>query len=73
MPQAAEKQRARWPGSIEEATAFLKNAGFTLTMHWEWLISKNHIITEREKDAIKYLCNEWDFGGLIINQTQEKT
>jgi hypothetical protein len=67
MPQATDEQRARWPGWDAEAIKFLEDAGYKLTRDWEWIKPVGHTPTERELDAIDYMCNEWDFGGI---QTQ---
>lgn len=68
MPQATNEQRARWPGSDQQAIKFLEDAGYVLTRNWKWIIPKNHKPTEREYDAMDYMCNEWDFGGFENNQ-----
>jgi len=64
MPQASPEQRARWPGSDTEASKFLAEAGYILTSDWYWIKPKNHKPTEKELDAIDYMCNEWDYSGL---------
>lgn len=60
MPQASEELRAKFPGSDTEALKVLEgkvtiNRGF---MRWVTAYKP----TEREMDAIQYLCDEWDYG-----------
>jgi len=68
MPQATDEQRARWPGWDAEAIKFLEDAGYKLTKEWNWIIPPGHKPTEREYDAMDYMCNEWDFGGFENSQ-----
>jgi hypothetical protein len=60
MPQATEELRAKFPGNDCEAFEVLKgnfndHAGviYPKTVGYE--------MTEREGDAIDYLCDEWDY------------
>lgn len=67
MPSTTPERAARWPGLDSQAIDYLNNQGFTLTRSWEW--TKPHstyILTEKEEDAIVYLIQEWDFGGILI-------
>lgn len=67
MPQTTPERAARWPGLDSEAMEFLKKQGFILTANWYWIKPKvGHVLTEREEDAIVYLIQEWDFGGLAV-------
>ena len=61
MPQASDELRAKFPGDDQEALAVI-DANF-------W-ISRGGVIypkqigyqmTEREGEAIDYLCDEWDY------------
>lgn len=65
MPQASSKLRAAWPGHDEEAIAHLQIAGYKLHADWTWTRpTPEHEPTERDRSAIRYLIDEWDFGGL---------
>jgi len=70
MPQATEAMRKRWkhysPGGGDElATKYLQERGYALTKDWYWVIPPRHKPTKKEIDAVAYLCDEWDFGGMI--------
>lgn len=66
MPQTTPDRAARWPGMDQEAIHFLEIAGYKLTTYWGWnKPTPNHKPTERERDAIIYLIEEWDFAGII--------
>ncbi len=44
----------------------LERQGYTLTKDWRWRRpSPAHVVTPEEADAIKFLSDEWDFGGLV--------
>ena len=65
MPQTTPERRARWPGIDSEAIAFLEGQGYTLHRDWSWSAPEpGQKPTERERDALLYLIQEWDFGGL---------
>ena len=65
MPQTTAERAARWPGMDGEATAYLKAQGYRLTKGWHWVPpTPDHEPTYKEADAILYLVQEWDFGGL---------
>ncbi len=65
MPQTTPERAARWPGMDSEAIEFLKKKGFILTKDWYWRKPHiGHTITPKENDAIIYLIQEWDFGGI---------
>ncbi len=62
MPQASEELRAKFPGSDQEAHGVLVE-NFILSKGW--IIRPKvavYKMTEREGDAIDYLCDEWDYG-----------
>jgi hypothetical protein len=68
MPQADEELRAEWShgeegGGDEAAMAHLRAAGFTLTCQWTWTPPPGHTVTDRDRSAVLYLIDEWDFGG----------
>lgn len=64
MPQTSPERRSRW--TDETAIEFLKSRGFKLGRDWHWRMPEGRIeVTEREDDAIIYLIEEWDFGGVI--------
>lgn len=67
MPQASEEMQARWPGGDEEASKFLRDAGYHLTPDWRWVPPRGRVPHKhpREIDAILYLIHEWDYGGWI--------
>lgn len=65
MPQTTPERRARWPGWDSQAMEYLEGQGFHLNRDWTWTSpSKEHKLEEKEEDAILYLIQEWDFGGL---------
>jgi hypothetical protein len=65
MPQASPELRAEWPGGDAEATVYLRIAGYTMRRDWTWdPPTPTHEPTPREISAIRYLIDEWDFGGL---------
>lgn len=60
MPQASEELRAKFPGSDQEALEVIADnfgdkAGFIYPK------VSGYKMTEREGDAIDYLCDEWDY------------
>lgn len=53
------------------AERHLKIRGYTLTQHWFWI--KPPGLDEPSEDdwsAICYLCDEWDYGGLIPGESR---
>lgn len=65
MPQTTPERAARWPGYDAEAIGFLKSQGWVLGRDWCWSHPEHREPTERERDAMFYLIEEWDFGGII--------
>lgn len=66
MPQTTPERAARWPGMDHQAIKFLKDQGYTLQRNWFWTLpTLSHIPTIKENDAILYLIQEWDFGGIV--------
>jgi len=67
MPSTYDARAARWPGQDFQADLHLTSQGFTLTRdgRWEWVLpDPEYHVTARDWDAIMYLVQEWDFGGL---------
>ncbi len=74
MPQASEEQRRLWgdDGWIGETKAitYLRSKGYTLLPNFFWRKpSPNHEVTQDEGEAIWFLINEWDFGGVEPRST----
>ncbi len=66
MPQTTPERAARWPGMDSEAVKFLEGQGYVLRRDWYWMRpNPDHLVTDVEEDAILYLIQEWDFGGLV--------
>lgn len=66
MPQASDEQRAEWDGPNDyTAVKFLEDAGYKIRRDWQWeLPASDHTPTEKEISAIRFLIDEWDFGGI---------
>lgn len=61
MPQASEELRAKFPGADQEAFEVIK-ANFNTSrggMIYPFILG--YKMTEREGEAIDYLCEEWDY------------
>jgi hypothetical protein len=63
MPQASAELREKFPGYDQEAIAvisenFNDKAGMITPK------SEDYKMTERESEAINYLCDEWDYSYL---------
>lgn len=76
MPQATDELRAKIVarfGSIDcgPVVDWLRARGFTLTPDWLWDLPVSRAtngsmnLTDEECDAINFLVDEWDFGGVI--------
>lgn len=64
-PQTTPDRQKRWPGADSEAIAYLESRGFKSTRQWTWIPpTPGHTLSERDEDAIVYLIEEWDWGGL---------
>ena len=64
-PSTTPDRRKRWSGGDQEAIAYLESRDYTLEDDWSWSPPfPGHSPTEKEKDAIIYLIEEWDFDGL---------
>jgi hypothetical protein len=65
MPSTSPARQKRWPGMDSQAIAFLESRGFVLDDNWAWYLPKpGHVLTRRERDAITYLVEEFDWGGV---------
>jgi hypothetical protein len=72
MPQATEELRRKWAtdgenGGVgeEKAIQFLQSHGYHLQRDWRWkLPDPKHQITNAEYEAMCFLVDEWDFGGI---------
>jgi hypothetical protein len=61
MPQASSELSAKFPGDDQEAFEVI-DTNFVIAKGW--IIRPKHEgykMTEREGDAIDYLCDEWDY------------
>ena len=71
MPSTTPERAARWKDD-GDAIKFLEGRGFKLNRQWNWealasykkLIDGSYDLSFMEEDAIIYLIEEWDFGGL---------
>ena len=65
MPQSSRELRERWNGPQEEtALSHLIGAGYDLTPRWTWIAPEGRTPTDDDMSAIRFLIEEWDFGGL---------
>lgn len=71
MPQASEDLRSlmflMFGSSISEGKPvnYLVQKGYVLTKNYEWKLPKpDHFIGEKEELCIRFLIDEWDFGGI---------
>ena len=69
MPSTTAERAARWPGMDSQACEYLKKQGYTRTLGFCWCLPPpvdgcKHKITLKEDDAIIYLVEEWDYGGV---------
>jgi hypothetical protein len=60
MPQASDELRAKFPGWDDEALAVLEE-NFTENRGVIRPKTAGYVPTDREKDAIDYLFQEWDY------------
>jgi hypothetical protein len=67
MPQASAELNKEWDGpSDKKAIKYLTAAGYILTREYQWKKpTPEHVPTDKEKSAIWFLIDEWDFGGYI--------
>jgi hypothetical protein len=66
MPRASDELRAKFPGSDTQALALLESRGYKMKGHAWALPSPGYVMKEDEADAVDYLCDEWDYNGVIL-------
>lgn len=73
MPSSTPELQKAWGGhnglDSSKATEFLTNRGYSLQRNWMW-VAPAHVRTLddmaiEEYDAMLFLIQEWDYGGLI--------
>lgn len=69
MPQASEELRAKWGGrqgvGEDKAAGFLNSRGYREVQNGYWLKPKfDHVVTDDEREALQFLIEEWDHGGI---------
>lgn len=65
MPEASEELRTEWGLSDAKAIDYLTTHGYRLLKGWVWQKpSLEHKMTAKEASAIRYLIEEWNFGGI---------
>lgn len=70
MPQATEAQRREWDGPSDRcAVAYLRERGYVLLPNWTWRVPPSCVPTDKEMRAVRFLFDEWDYGGL---ESEEK-
>ena len=75
MTSSTPERRERWGIDERKAMDFLESAGYRLDADWCWVSPKvtgandkwTHC-TDKEADAIIFLIEEWDMGGLKNDQ-----
>ena len=65
MPQTTPERRARWPGGDQQAMKYLRSRGYVLQKNWLWAAPPGHTHSSKDVDALDYLIEEWDFGGVV--------
>lgn len=75
MPQASDELRAEmqkyFGDPVDDAgpTQYLKFMGHVLTSNWQWKLKEGKTlqnISTKEFLCIKFLVDEWDFGGIHL-------
>lgn len=64
MPSSTPERQNRWE-TDDRAIRFLEARGFVLNRNWTWSCAVGYEPSWLEQDAIIYLIEEWDFGGLL--------
>lgn len=76
MPQATDELRklVRYIVQIKpdvevvndfDVNCFLEERGYFLNSDWTWkLPSPTHIVSDMEELCLRYLIDEWDYGGV---------
>lgn len=53
-----------WHGD-HQAISYLRSRGYRLLHDWSWVRpNADHVVTDRDRTAMQYLKDEWDFDGL---------
>lgn len=67
MPSTTPERLRRWGGEggvgEDKAIRYLRRRGYVLTRTWFWIPPYDHEPTYKELDAMRFLIEEWDFGG----------
>ncbi len=63
MPSTTPERSDKWK-SEGFAVSYLAGRGFRLTSDWLWVPPERELFDD-EVDAIIYLIEEWDYGGLV--------
>lgn len=64
MPQATTRLTKEWKGPSEHfAIGYLERRGYVLSSDWMWIIPKGVTPTPKDRRAVMFLFQEWDFGG----------
>lgn len=74
MPQTSDCMRAlmlKWFGNeIDGPVLFLESHGYVLRSDWRWdKPCSSHSISYEEFQCIRFLIEEWDFGGVVSGPT----
>lgn len=72
MPQASDELYALYKfvtnqddGDSVPGEQFLKSRGYILLKDWTWRMpSKDHFISDYEMICLRFLVEEWDWGGI---------
>jgi hypothetical protein len=72
MPATTPERQARWPGGDTQAMALLEGGGWVLGRDWVYRHPENRAPSVIEKDAAIYLIEEWDYGGLYCDPSDEE-
>jgi len=71
MPQSTPERQdlmIKWFGSIDTIGPedFLKSHGYILSRDWFWTKpTPSHTISDAEWECLKFLVEEWDYGGFL--------
>lgn len=68
MPQASDEDRAKWGGhqgvGEDKAMEHLEGRGYKLLRSWNWRPPLGMAMSQDDSEAMQFLIDEWDFGGL---------
>lgn len=72
MPQATDDLRQKWGGEggvgEDKAIDHLTKRGYILTPKGQWFKPINIIMTNDDIEAVEFLWQEWDYGGIVMNK-----